>query len=437
MEMSEKSIKEYTEKMRERYGRMTGKQARSRLPDEYTQMTGFERKYANKVLGHQRRCGGKKSRRGAPVRYGAEVLEALKVCWLAMEQPCGKRLKDTLPLWAGFFEGTEKAVCEKRLSMSSASMDRLLRTVKTGGAKKRLPPRSNAAIQARVEIRAESWNTKEAGWTEADTVAHCGGDLGGSFIWTLTSVDIASGWTEIRASWNRGQHATRQGLEEIARAQPFDLKGVDSDNGAEFLNCHLCDWLREQGVHQTRSRPCRKNDQAHVEQKNCTPVRLLPGYDRLEHPELIAPLNELLRAWSLWRNLHCVTGEQISKHREGSRQIRRHARTSRTPAQRLLDGKSLAATQREWIETQQQAHNPFAMKKEIEAQLAALWKQKRKNSKSSLQKPALPLRRPLRCAAKRPERQADKQPKTQRGRRVLTYEATQPDLKCPFGALLQ
>lgn len=398
--MSKRSIKEYTEKMRDRYGRMTGKEARSRLLDEYTQVTGFERKYANKVLRGQRRCGGKKSRRGAPARYGPEVLEALKECWLAMEQPCGKRLKDMLPLWAGFLEGVEKEVCERLLTMSSASMDRLLGVSKTGWGKKRLAPPSNAAIKALVAVRAESWNVQEAGWTEVDTVAHCGGDMGGSFIWTLTSVDILSGWTEVRAIWNRGQHATREGLEAISKAQPFDLKGVDNDNGAEFLNYHLYDWLKELGIHQTRSRPYRKNDQAYVEQKNYTHVRLLLGYDRLEHPEMVAPLNELLRTWSLWRNLYCVTMEQIAKRREGSRQLRQHAKTSRTPAQRLLDGKSLTAAQREWIESEQQAHNPFEMKKQIEAQLAEVWNQKRQlETVASPAGLAAEAASPLRCEA--------------------------------------
>jgi transposase InsO family protein len=303
-----------------------------------------------------------------------------------------------LPLWVDFLEGAEPEVREKLLSMSAASMDRLLKPSKTGSGKKRLPPRGNTAIKAAVEVRAENWNVQEAGWTEVDTVAHCGRDMGGSFIWTLTSVDIASGWTEVRASWNRGQHATREGLEEIAKAQPFDLKGVDSDNGAEFLNCHLYDWLREQGIRQTRSRPYRKNDQAHVEQKNYTHVRLLLGYDRLEHPELIAPLNELLRTWSLWRNLYCVTMEQISKRREGSRQIRQHAKTSRTPAQRLLDGQSLTAAQRKWIEREQRAHSPFAMKKQIEAQLAGIWKFKQKLEKAdALTDLAAQAASPLRC----------------------------------------
>ncbi len=384
MEMSQQSITEYTEKMRGRYRRRTGKQARSKLLEEYVEVTGYERKYANKILRNQRRSSDKKSRRGAPVRYGAEILPALKTCWLAMEQPCGKRMVDMLPLWVDHLEKCKPDIRKKLLKISSASIERLLQAVKTGSGSKRLPPRSHSAIKAQVAIRAESWDTQDAGWTEVDTVAHCGGDMGGSFIWSLTSVDIASGWTEVRAIWNRGQHATREGLQEIKTSQPFELKGVDSDNGAEFLNHHVHNWLKTQGIQQTRSRPYRKNDQAHVEQKNYTHVRQLLGYERLEHPGLLPALNELLKIWSLWRNLYCVTMEQTSKRREGSKQIRPHARTNRTPAQRLLAGTSLTPAQGDWIKTEQRKHNPFEMKEQIEAQLAGVWRQNQSQAEAAL-----------------------------------------------------
>jgi hypothetical protein len=150
--------------------------------------------------------------------------------------------------------------------------------------------------------------------------------MGGSFIWTLTSVDVASGWTELRAIWNRGQHASLQGLESIYHSHPFTLLGLDSDNGGAFLNYHVYNWLKEKGIHQTRSRPYFKNDQAYVEQKNYTHVRGLLGYDRLAHQELLPELNELLSLWSLWKNLYCVTMKQESCHREGSKQVRRHSK---------------------------------------------------------------------------------------------------------------
>lgn len=156
------------------YGRMTGKAARSRLLDEYVAVTGFERKYAIKVFGGSRRLVGASRRRGAPKRYDGAAVDRLRELWLVMEQPCGKRMKDMLPLWLGH-GGGKPAMRKRLLAMSAATIDRQLAAAKVNGPKKRLPPRS-AAIKAQVEIRAESWDTREVGWTEVDTVAHCGGE---------------------------------------------------------------------------------------------------------------------------------------------------------------------------------------------------------------------------------------------------------------------
>ncbi|MDC0302700.1 transposase family protein [bacterium] len=374
MEMSKKSVDEYTEKLRERYARMTGRQAKGKLLDEYTAVTGFERKYAIKVLGGSRRKASGKSRRGRKRKFTPAVGKALKTLWQAMEQPCGKRMRDMIPLWIEDLKGAHKTTRESIIKMSPATIDRWLAAHKVDGPNKRLPPRSENAIKALVEIRAESWDESEPGWTEIDTVAHCGGDMSGNFIWTLTSVDIVSGWTEVRPVWNRGKRTTLQGVEAITRAQPFALKGIDSDNGGEFLNHHLYQWARDKKIKQTRSRPYRKNDQAHVEQKNYTHVRQLLGYDRIGHQEVIKPLTKLLEKWSLFKNLYCVTMEQISKTREGSKEIRRHAKLNRTPAQRLLEGGKISVQQRAWIEKQFATSNPFEMKEEIEGELKGIWK---------------------------------------------------------------
>jgi hypothetical protein len=380
--MSENTLNEYIPRFRARYSRMTGKKARSGLLDEFCEVTGYGRKHAIKVLGGQKRSGRGPGRGGAPRRYGEEEIAVLKYCWLRMEQPCGKRMVGMLPLWMAHLEKIgRKAITEttrtKLQEISPATIDRLLAPAKTGPRKKRLVPRSDAAIKALIEIRAERWDTKEVGWTEVDTVAHCGGDMGGSFIWSLTSVDILSGWMEIRCTWNRGQHATLEGLEEIGGAQPFALRGIESDGGSEFINYHLYDHLKKQGIKQTRSRPYRKNDQAHVEQKNYTHVRQIIGYERLGHQELVAPLNELMREWSLWENLFCTTMEQLSSTREGSKQKRKHVKAVQTPAQRLLATDQLGAQDRQRIETNLEERNPFAMKARIEVLLGKVWKQRK------------------------------------------------------------
>jgi len=372
MGMSETTIEEYTKKMRGRYGRLTGRKARSRLLDEFIAITGWDRKHANKVLLGTRRRQGRRGKRGAPPRYGTALCETLKTCWLAMEQPCGKRMKDMIPLWARHLDCPEEVRIQLG-KISAASIDRLLGGFKVTAGKKIRPPKPASAVKALVEVRAQSWDTTGVGWTEVDTVAHCGGDMGGDFIWTLTSVEISSGWTELRAVWNRGQQASFEGLESIWESQPFDLVGVDSDNGGEFLNFHLYQWLKKHGIEQTRSRPYYKNDQAYVEQKNHTHVRQFLGYERLEHRELLDDLNGLLKLWSQWRNLFCVTMKQESKHREGSRQIRRHEKQGRTPARRLIESGQLRKEEERKLESQLETLDPFALRKEIRCLEDRLW----------------------------------------------------------------
>lgn len=372
MGMSEPSTEEYTKKMRARYARLTGRKARGKLLDEFVEITGWDRKHANKVLLGTRRRKGRRGKRGAPRRYGSELGKALKTCWLAMEQPCGKRMKDMLPLWARHLDCSEE-IRVQLARVSAASIDRLLGGFKVAAWKKVRPPKPASAVKALVEVRAQSWDTGEVGWTEVDTVAHCGGDMGGDFIWTLTSVEISSGWTELRAVWNRGQQASFEGLESIWESQPFDLLGVDSDNGGEFLNFHLYHWLKKHGIEQTRSRPYYKNDQAYVEQKNHTHVRQFLGYERLEHRELLADLNDLLKLWSQWRNLFCVTMKQESKRREGSRQIRCHEKQARTPARRLIESGQLRKEEALKLEIQLSTLNPFAMREDIRRLEDRLW----------------------------------------------------------------
>ena len=129
--------------------------------------------------------------------------------------------------------------------------------------------------------------------------------MSGAVIWALDATDIHSGWTEVRAVWNRGAHATRERLSEVEEALPFAVRKLDFDNGTEFLNAHFISHFKahEPEVELSLSRPYRKKDMAHFEQKNYTHVRLLLGDDRFEHMELVEPLNEVLREWSLWNNL--------------------------------------------------------------------------------------------------------------------------------------
>ena len=384
--MSRSTRDEYLEKMRCRYRRYTGKPAKGRLLDEFCQVTGHERKYAAKLLARRRGpcagTGGAVSRGGRPPTYDAQVAEVLFEIWRHSEQPCGKRLRPMLGQWLPFYERRHGRlpgkVREGALSISAAQIDRVLAPRKVGaGVVNRRTPKANAAIKALVPVRAESWDAKEPGWIEADTVAHCGGDMGGSFLWSLTATDIFSGWTEVRASWNRGQHSVCGAFAEIEEALPFALLGVDTDNGGEFLNYHLHRHFtgREKPVEMTRSRPYYKNDQAHVEQKNSTHVRQLLGFERLGH-DLVVPLaTGLLEAWSIWRNGFTTTFKQTSKKRVGSKTVRSHEKVPKTPCDRLLEHAASVGDEAEAIALRawRKPHDPFELKDWIERRLTLIW----------------------------------------------------------------
>lgn len=378
--MSRNTRDEYLEKMRERYTRMSGKQARSRLLDEFCEVSGHERKYATKLLRRTRRKDPKNITRGRPAKYGRAEKSVIRLIWKACEQPCGKRLKAALPDWLPFYEKRggklTKTVRDNVLTISPAQLDRILAPEKvSAGAKYRPGLKANAAVKAQIPIRAQTWNVSEPGWIEADTVALCGGSMAGDFAWALTLTDIATGWTETRATWNRGQHGVCEAIRTIELALPFPLKGIDTDNGGEFLNWHLVSYLseREVKIEQTRSRPYHKNDQAHVEQKNYTHVRALLGYDRIGHAEVVESLDRLLSYWSCWNNLYSPTMRQIERRREkGGKVVRRHEKTPKTPCQRLLDGR-LAPEKRERLEHLRETIDPFVAKEQIETWLREIW----------------------------------------------------------------
>lgn len=385
--MSKQSRNEYLKTMRYRYLRYTGKAAKTRLLDEFCEVTGHERKYANKLLGGRRgpgrRGGAVAKKRGVAKTYCPAVGGVLFEIWKNSEQPCGKRLAPMLAHWLPFYEkhrgelaGDVRAGV---LAISAAQIDRVLAPKKFGVApRRRRPPKANAALKKLVPVRAESWDAKGPGWLEADTVAHCGGDMGESFVWSLTATDIFSGWTEVRPSWNRGQHSVCAAFAAIEGQLPFGILGVDTDNGGEFLNHHLHRHFtaRERPVEMTRSRPYHKNDQAHVEQKNSTHVRGLLGHDRLGHDLLMEPLSGLLEAWCVWRNHFTTSFKQTGTRREGSRTIRRHEKVPQTPCQRLIDhfratGDDAGA---DALESRRARLDPFDLKAWIEKKLSQIWR---------------------------------------------------------------
>jgi len=369
--MGPEAKKEYAEAVREAYGRMN-RQGKKTILNEFCRVTGYHRKSAIRVLNGLKREAKKKS--GPEAVYGEEEVQVLKAIWLGMEQACGKRLVEGIGLWLPSHEKRKKLkkrVRENLLRMSAATADRLLKPYRAKvKGRLRCVTKPGSLLKTQIPIRGESWNEKRAGYMEADTVAHCGSSLAGEFVWSLTFTDIATGWTENRGVWNKGMAGVVEQMEGMEKMLPFKLLGCDCDNGSEFLNHHLWRHLRERKapVEFTRSRPYRKNDQAHVEQKNWTHVRQLLGYERLGKMELVEPVNELYRLWGLFRNYFCPTLKLKSKVRDGSK-IRKSYEKPRTPCQRVLECAEVDAATKARLRRQMKELDPFDLTEQIEVQL--------------------------------------------------------------------
>ena len=366
------SKREYLLAIWERYQRV-GRRFKSKILDEFCAVCGYTRKYAIGLLSRKPRR--RQCKPGPRRRYDGQVLEPLKVIWLAAEQMCSKRLKAALPLWLPFYEQEHgplvEAVRKKLLQISAASIDRLLKKERARYRGKGLcGTRPGGLLKHQIPIRTDNDDVDRPGFLEADTVAHCGNSLAGDFIWSITFTDIFCQWTENRATWNKGAQGVLGQVKDVEANLPFELLGFDVDNGSEFLCFHLWRYLldRPRPVPLTRSRPYRKNDQAHVEQKNWTHVRQLLGYQRLEQPQLVPLINELYRTWGLLHNFFCPNLKLLSKTRKGAKTIRKYS-PPQTPYQRLLESKHLSQEQKKKLQNRFQQLNPLQLKREIEQKL--------------------------------------------------------------------
>ena len=218
-------------------------------------------------------------------------------------------------------------------------------------------------------MKTDHWDVHQPGFTEVDLVSHSGNSASGEFAHTLNVTDIHTTWTESRAVLGRGEEAVQRALNEIAGVLPFALLGVDSDNGSEFINWHLKRWCEQRQIQLTRGRPYKKDDNAHVEQKNWTHVRKLLGWDRYDTHEAVAAINELYgHELRLWLNLFLPSVKLVKKVRVGSK-VRRVYDAARTPFERVRECAQTDAQKVAQLEQLRKHLDPFQMSRSIERKL--------------------------------------------------------------------
>ena len=343
--ISAKARKELVAAVAERYQTGTATE-KGCILDEFTALTGYHRKHAIRVLnGNAPKLPG---RRGRRCLYDQAVTEALVVLWEASDRVCGKRLKALLPILVPALErhghlGLDPQVREQLMVVSATTIDRRLAEARSVTAGRRRRRSVQNGVRGRVPVRTfADWQDPSPGFVEADLVAHCGGAMAGSFVWSLVVTDIASGWTDCAVLLVREGSLVVEALDQLRKALPFPLRGLDTDNGSEFLNDMLISYCSDQGVEPTRSRPYRKNDQAWVEQRNGAVVRRLVGYGRLEGVAAAATLARLYSASRLFVNVFQPSFKLAEKTREGAR-VRKRYHPPETPCARLLASDAIPA----------------------------------------------------------------------------------------------
>ena len=331
---------ELVEAVGDRY-RSVDRSSKGRVLDEFVAVTGFHRKHAMRLLRATHLAKAKGARPERRV-YDEAVRTALIVLWEAADRLCGKRLRPLIPILLAAMErhghlDLAPDVKSKLMAMSAATIDRALRGVKAIGRSPRRRGVAGTVLRQSVPIRTfDDWGDPAPGHIEADLVSHSGPWAKGSFAWTFTLTDIATGWTECAPLLVREQTVLVAVLTELRKLMPFELLGFDTDNDSVFINETVRDYCAASGIAFTRCRPYRKNDQAWVEQKNGSVVRRLVGYRRFEGMAATTVLADLYAAARLFVNFFQPSFKLAEKHRDGAR-IHKRYHPPATPYQRLVD----------------------------------------------------------------------------------------------------
>ena len=372
--MSQTTRAEVINQLRRRY-QTAGQEYKRKLLTQAQDLLGYHRKSAVRALGKMPRPPVPHLKTGRPVSYDpSRLLPPLRRIWEASDYACGLRLAAMLPEWIPAYEAHEKSlppeVREKLLQASPRTLDRLLAVLRHGG-KGRSLTRPGTLLRQQIPIRGSVWEENKPGWLEVDTVALCGGSVEGEFVWMVDGVDYATTWVEVRGMWGRGQQSTLAALRDMEQSLPFELLGLDSDNGGEFINHHVMKWLQQRArpVFMTRSRPYKSDDNAHVEQKNWTHVRQCFGYDRYDNPEVVEPINALLKGpYGRLKNFFYASLKLEKKERQEGR-LKRVYGAVQTPLERVLASREVCPQTKERLRAEKRKLNPFALKLEVDRRL--------------------------------------------------------------------
>ena len=366
------------EAMWKRY-RRSPKTMKTKILDELCAATGYHRQYAIAQLNQMEDAEPffKKIPRTRKRHYTQDVMAVIEKIWEEADYPWSVRLKVILKLWLPWIRRRYALTSlqeTKILRIGARTIDRYL-SPKKRNLRKRLYGRTKPGtlLRHQIPIKCESWEEIDPGHLELDTVSHSGENSSGTFAYTLNLTDIASTWVETRSVLGKGEATILEAFRQMKASLPFEVLSIDSDNGGEFINNRLYAYCQSERIGFTRSRPYKKDDNAHIEQKNWTHVRKLIGWDRYDTPEAVQAMNELYaQELRLYMNLFQPSVKLRERLRKGSRRTRRYD-PPLTALDRLLHMPNIDQAKLEPLVQLRARLDPFALSATIRRKLGRIW----------------------------------------------------------------
>ncbi|MGH9801231.1 MAG: integrase catalytic domain-containing protein, partial [Blastocatellia bacterium] len=368
----------YLAQLRKRYAK-SSKKNKIAILNEFVATTGYHRKHASTLLSGKRHWRDPQVplHRARRARYTAEDQRALLQLVELFDDIGSKRVRVALDTeLANLRRNGHLKVsrhCYEHLgTVSPSTMDRWRRAARRPGRKLRGGTKPGTLLKHQIPIRTfAEWDDKRPGFGEMDLVQHAGGTTKGDFACTLTFTDVVTSWTELAATRNKAQVNVFAALETERARLPFPLLGLDSDNGAEFINDELKRYCEREQITFTRARVGRKNDQAFVEEKNWSVVRRLVGYGRYDTPKQIAQLNALYPVYCLYFNHFLPVTKLVKTERHGSR-LKKIYDKPKTPYQRVLDAPEVSDVLKAKLRRAHAKLDVFVLKRHVDELVAAL-----------------------------------------------------------------
>jgi len=375
--MSLSARKELLASVRKKY-RDAGWTEKGKILDGFVAATGYERKYAIQMLNGDELPIIRKARPGSQ-KYDEQVRQALVSVWCAANQICSKRLVPFLPQLVAAMEHhghlrLPSAVRARLLSISPATVDRILQPEREKIRQGVSTTRPGNLLKQQIQVRTfADWDDVTPGFLEADLVAHCGGNTHGAFLNTLVLVDICTGWLECMPLIRKSAQDVIDGLRVAGELLPFIMQGLDTDCGSEFINYDVLDYCEDRHITFTRARTHRKNDQAHVEEKNGSVVRRLVGYDRFEGRKAWEALAQLYSVLRMYVNFFQASLKLIKKERQGAKVSKKYD-SAKTPFQRILLSEHISQARKDRLTVEYEALDPVNLLAQLQILQDGLWK---------------------------------------------------------------